>query len=310
MIRQTDQNKVRPDWLTIAAFVIVVFIGGINYIGIRFSNRELDPLYGATLRFGLASLLLFIGALAARLPLPKGKALVGASLFGVLGFGAYGFLYVAIVRISAGTASIVMAAVPLLTLFLAFVHGLERLHIRGIVGGVLVIAGIGLVSRGGQGELPVFPLVMMLCAVLAVAESAVLVKKFPRSHPVTTNAVAMAIGAALLALVSLMLGERWVLPARQETLLALSYLVVVGSIGLFMLFLFIIGRWTASASSYSLTLFPIVAIALGVLIDDQPLSPMLFIGGAVVLGGVYLGAFTRATPVLERGPAGGADIRR
>ena len=45
-----------PDRLALGAFVGAVVIGGSNFVGVRISNRELDPLWGAGLRFGLATI--------------------------------------------------------------------------------------------------------------------------------------------------------------------------------------------------------------------------------------------------------------
>ena len=60
----------------------MVLAGG-NGIGIRFSNRELDPLWGAGARFALARVLLVIVMVALRLAVPRGRALAGAVAFGL-----------------------------------------------------------------------------------------------------------------------------------------------------------------------------------------------------------------------------------
>ena len=60
----------RPDRLTLAAFTILVVVGGGNAVAIRFSNRELPPFWGATIRFAVASLLFFLILAIFRLPLP------------------------------------------------------------------------------------------------------------------------------------------------------------------------------------------------------------------------------------------------
>ena len=44
-----------PDRLALGAFAGAVVIGGSNFVAVRFSNRELDPLWGAGLRFALAA---------------------------------------------------------------------------------------------------------------------------------------------------------------------------------------------------------------------------------------------------------------
>jgi drug/metabolite transporter (DMT)-like permease len=57
------------------------------------------------------------------------------------------------------------------------------------------------------------------------------------------------------------------------------------------LYVFLLGRWTASAVSYVLLLQPVATIAYSAILTHEPVTPVLFIGGAVVVLGVYIGAF-------------------
>lgn len=283
-----------PDRSTLGAFIAAVVIGGANFVAVKFSNEELEPLFGAALRFGAATVLFFVVMRARRLPLPYGKAAIGATLYGLLGFGlAYGLLYFALVELSAGTASVILASVPLLTLLLAVLHRQERLSMRGIAGGLLAIAGIAILSaRSLGGELPAIYVGASLLGALAVAESSVIVKGFPRAHPVTTNVVGMAAGTVFLVIASLAFGEEWVLPRSAETWAALGWLVVAGSVGLFMLFLFVVIRWTASATTYALTLMPVVAVTLGVILAGEEVRWEVIAGGVLVISAVYVGALS------------------
>ena len=100
----------RPgEGVLIAAFAAIALLVGGNAVGIRFSNRELDPLWGAGLRFALAASLL-VGAMAVlRLELPRGRALTGALLFGLLDVGgAFALGYYALVELHAGFGSILL----------------------------------------------------------------------------------------------------------------------------------------------------------------------------------------------------------
>jgi drug/metabolite transporter (DMT)-like permease len=134
---------------------------------------------------------------------------------------------------------------------------------------------------------------------VAVAESTVLVKRYPQLHPITTNALGMGSGTVLLVIASLVFGETWTIPQERSTWIALGYLVVFGSVGLFVLYVFVISRWTASASNYALTLMPLGAITLGVLLADEAITLELVIGAALVLSAVYIGALSEPAPVTE-----------
>lgn len=294
----------RPDRLTLAAFAGLVVLGGINGLGIRFSNRGLAPFWGAGLRFGLASLLFFGIVWLRRVPLPRGKALLGTVTFGVLVFGVgFALGYWALVRIHAGTGQVLLASAPLLTFFLAVAHGQERFRWRSLAGGLLAIAGVAVIfAPQAGGVIPAVAVVAVVGTALCLSEATVLAKSFPAVPPAAMNAVAMAVGAVILIGTSLVAGERIAPPTETESWLALGYLVVVGSLGVFVLFLFVLRRWTASATAYEFVLFPLVTLPLSAWLDGESLTLTLLIGGALVLAGVYVGALVtprRAVPGPE-----------
>src|SRR5215216_4874413 len=134
----------RPrEGLLIAAFAAIAVLVGGNAVGIRFSNRELDPLWGAGLRFGLAAILLAAGMAVMRLKLPRGRALTGALLFGLLDVGgAFAFGYYALVELHAGFGSILLALVPLATLLLAVLQRQERVKVVAVAGTLVALVGV------------------------------------------------------------------------------------------------------------------------------------------------------------------------
>lgn len=287
-------SGVTTSGTTLAAFAVAVIIGGANFLAVRFSNDELDPLPGAAYRFSAAALLLLLLCAVRRIELPRGRAAVGATIYGVLGFGvSYMFLYYAVLGMGVGPTSVIIAAVPLATLVLAVIHGQEALTTRGVIGGVLAVIGIGVLSyRSLEADIAPSYVIAGVLGVIAIAESGVIIKGFPRAHPMGTNALGMVVGAAFLIVAAFAFGQSWALPSEPQTWVALAYLVLIGSIALFWLFLFVIERWTASGTSYITTLFPVVAIALGALFANEEVTIELLFGGALVLIAVYIGAIT------------------
>jgi drug/metabolite transporter (DMT)-like permease len=273
-----------------------VFAGG-NAVAIRFSNRELAPLWGATLRFALASMLLFVVVSFMRLPLPRGRALFGAALSGLLNFGAaFAFAYYGLVRVHAGLGSTFLALVPLVTLLLAVAHRQERLRAAALVGGVVAVVGVGLISRVSLREAaPVVSLLALLASVASFSEAAVVVRRFPRVHPVVMNAVGMAVATVALAAATLVAREPIVVPSRRATVLAVAYLVVFGSIVVFVLYLVVLRSWEASRAVYLDVIIPFVTVGLSAWLLDEPVGLELLGGGALIVGGVYLGALRPTT---------------
>lgn len=294
-----------PGRTTLLAFFAAAFIGGTNFVAVKFSNSELPPLFGAGVRFTAAALIFFAIMKTRGLQIPRGRALMGAAVYGTLSFGTvYGLLYFALLQMSAGTTSVIMASVPLMTLILAVLQGQERFTARGVAGGALAVVGIGVLSyRTVGGAIPLLPMLAAIGGMVAASQAAVLVKGFPKSHPITTNAVGMSVGGTGLLLASVAFGESWMLPALVPTWIALLWLVGVGSVGLFGLFVFVIKTWKASASAYALTLMPLVSVGLGALLLGEAITPQTVAGGLLVVLGVYVGALSRV------GQAGSAPER-
>jgi drug/metabolite transporter (DMT)-like permease len=287
---------VRVEHLVLPAFIAESVLAGGNAVGVRFSNRELDPLWGAGLRFMLAALLLGAVMAVLRLPFPRGRALAGAIVFGALMFGgSFGLAYYAFVRIHAGLGQTLFALVPLVTLLLAVAQRQERLRAAAVAGTLLSLLGIGLISGLSEREsVPVLSLLAVLGAVFCFSQATVLVRRFPPVHSVTLNAIGMATGAVVLVVLSLVAGQSIVLPELAETWIALAYLVAIGSGVVFVLYVFVIRSWGASRAAYGFVLTPVVTVLLSAWLDDEPITSGLIFGGILVLVGVYIGALRGA----------------
>ena len=206
-------------------------LAGGNAVGVRYSNRELDPLWGAGLRFALAAVLLAALMAALGLSLPRGAALAGASLYGALNFGAaFALAYYGFVHIHAGLGQTVLAIVPLVTLLLAVLQRQERFRTAALVGSLLALAGIAVLSQASLQGVPVRSLLALLASAFCFAEAAIVVRRVPALHPITMNAVGMTVAALLLIAGAILVGDTIALPEEAETWIALGYLVVVGSI--------------------------------------------------------------------------------
>ena len=286
------------DRTTLIAFAFVVLFFGANWVGMRFSNRELPPLWGATLRFIAATLIVHAIVRARGIPLPRGKVLVGAVVFGTLAFGVnFALAYPGLVYVPAGMGSVFYATVPLSTLLMANALGLETFRFRALIGALLALAGAAVVFRDQLSfAVPATAMAAVLLASLADASAATAIKRFPRGHPLAMNAVAMTVGAVLLFAASSVAGEPRPLPARIETWLALVWLVGATIAG-FVLLVWVLGRWTASATAYVRVLSPLVTVLLATTIAGESLTLAFLGGGALVIAGVYVGALS--------GPRGG-----
>jgi drug/metabolite transporter (DMT)-like permease len=288
--------------LVLGAFFAGSVLAGGNAVAVRYSNRELDPLWGAGLRFALAAACFASIMAVFRIGLPRGRSLGVALIYGGLNFGVgFGLFYYALQEVHAGLGQVILALVPLLTLVLAVLQGQERFHTRAVVGGAVALAGIALASQAPLREsIPLTSLLAALGCALCFAQAGIVIRGHPEVHAVALNALGTGFGAALLIAVSLVTGETPALPENAETLRAIVYVVPVGTVLVFSLYLFVLSRWVASRTAYQFVLIPIVTLALSAWLDDEELGSGLLLGALLVLVGVHMGAIR---PAQEQGPA-------
>ncbi|MGB6421087.1 MAG: EamA family transporter [Anaerolineales bacterium] len=295
-----QQSLAFPDQTTLIAFLFMVLVAGGSAVAIRITFVELPPFWSGGARIGLAALIFWVLMLVRRVALPRGKALAGAALFGFLGVGAsFLFLMWGLVETPASLFQVIGALVPLLTILFAFLHRLEKLRWQGITGALLAVAGIAFAVNGYKGVVISIPHILAIVAGTAcIAESLVIAKLIPRSNPIATNAVAMTVGSAMLLSVSLLTREQWVIPTKSATWAAYLYLVVFVSVIVFLLYLWLLERWTASGTSFTFVLMPLVTIVLASLISDESITLSLIIGAALVISGVLFGALIKPKRLL------------
>ena len=292
------QPHVRPDTATVVAFLLISVFGGMNSIAVKVAVHDLAPFWSAALRFLVAGGLLAAFVVATGRRFPRGRSVRGAVGYGAVAFaGSYALLHLALRDANAATAAIFLALVPLETFGLAILQRQERYRGGGIVGGVMALAGVALiVSVRVEAGVPATAFALLIGATLFIAQGAVLLKRIPRADPFGTNAVAMLTGGGLLLGVSALAGEPWTAPGSEAAWLAMAHLVFLGSIGLFGLYAFAIGRWTASGVSHVNLLMPVVGVPLAAILLGEQVSAQVVVGGAIAIVGTYLGAFAAYRP--------------
>lgn len=287
------------DRRALVTFIAYSVLAGGNAVGVRFSNLELDPFWGATLRFALAALLMLLVMVATGHRLPSGRALLGAALYGLLAFGgAFAFAFYALVELEAGFGQILLSIVPLVTLLLGVLQRLERLRGSAVFGALLALTGVVVMSGLTlEGPIPVVSLLAALGAAVCFGQASLTVKRFPSVHPIVENAVGMTTGAVFLAFVTIVSGNEVVLPQQTATWWAVVYMVVIGSGVVFTLYVIVLRHWDASRANYGFVIVPIITVLVSAWLLDEQLTVGLIGGGVLVLAGVYLGALRQRQPV-------------
>jgi drug/metabolite transporter (DMT)-like permease len=285
--------------LVLSAFLLVVLFTGFNALAVKSSESELPAFFGAALRFSIAALLLFLLVVVLHLPLPRGRTLISAVLFGLLASGiSRALLYYALEQLPSGIAMVLLGLVPLLTLLFACLHKQEAFHWKSLAGSLVALVGIGAIMRDHIAiHVPLLPVLEVIAAAACFAEGTVIIKGASQSHPITTNAIALTSGSIFLFILSALSKETPRLPTLGATWASLLYLILFGTIATFVLTIYVINHWTASASSYEYVLFPIVAVCIGAWMAHEAVSIDYVIGCALILSGVYIGSMLKLTHV-------------
>lgn len=273
------------------AFAACSAIWGSTFLVISIGNDALAPVWAATLRVGLASVLLGSWTFVRGQSLPRGPALRAAVGYGVTQFGVnLPLLYWGEKVVPSGVSAVVFATIPFSTALTAHALGVERLTPRKVLGAVIAFLGVAvLFSSALQQHIPAAGLAAIFVGATAASIGTTLLKRGPRQDPFAANAVGCAVGAVIAGVASVVLGEAHVVPSTLRAAWPLLYLTLAGSVGAYVILSWLISRWPVSRTSYITVIVPVIALALGAAVRHEPLGAGSLAGAALVLAGLIIG---------------------
>jgi len=274
-------------WL---AFAFCCVVWSSTFLFIRMGNDLTPPVWGAGVRLAMASVLFTLVTFAVRAPWPKGAQLRAAWWFGVVDFGiSLPLLYWGEQRVPSGIAAVIFATIPLSTSVFAHIAGIEPLRPRIVIASIVAIGGVALLfSTSMSGAYEPVRLVAVWLAATTAALAGVLLKRAPGAHPFAMNAWAHGIGAVICVLLSRVLGESQLMP-QGAAWIPIAYLTVVGSLGAFAAFAWLLQRWPVTRISFIAVIIPVAALILGVTLRGERPGTTAVLGSAVILAAVFMG---------------------
>ncbi len=284
-------------------FVACAAIWGSTFLAIRLGNEATPPVWAATIRLALASVILFGISAAFRMPLPRGAALRGAALWGFFNLGVnFALLYSGEQTVPSGISAVLFATVPLTTALLAAIFGVERLVARKLIAASVAIAGVAVIFAGELGvAVPLAGLLTVFCGASAAALANVLLKQAPKQQVIPLNAIGTAVGAVFCLVTSFVLGESHLIPTTMSAWLPILYLTIAGSLGAFVLFSWLVTHWTVGNASLVGVTVPIIAVIVGAIAKGEQPAPLTYVGAAIVISAVLIAL--RAPRAVASGPA-------
>ena len=228
---------------------------------------------------------------------PRGRDLLITIGFGLLGVTAFfGTYQLAIAAGGAGLASVLLYTAPMFVALLGWVVLGERVRRPVLVAASVSVAGVGLISLGGQ-EVSLSPTALGwgLAAGFTYSLYYIFGKSFfHRYHPAALLAIAFPVGAlGLLPLVR----------SVPETTTAYGLLLAIGAVSTYVAYLVYsagLRRLPAARASVIASVEPVVATGLAAWLFGERLSPLALVGAALVVGsGALLSVFDDGHPTVE-----------
>ena len=288
--------------LKAATLTLLVIIWGTTWAAVRISLVGFPPFTGVTFRFVIAAVLLVVFARLMGIPLAAvdGNDRKLRVLHATLSFCAsYGVVFWAEQWVPSGLASVLFATFPLIVAVMAhFALPDERMTVSVAMGTVLGFVGIAVIfaedfERLGGRMVGVASAVMLISPVVAAIASVAIKKWGSRTRPVAFNAVAIIYGAAIMGVVAAVTERDRSVDFEFWPVAAVLYMGVAGTAITFPLYFWLLKHMQARQVALIGYGTPVVAIFLGVVFLNEPMTAHIVIGSALVVIGVAVASHGR-----------------
>jgi drug/metabolite transporter (DMT)-like permease len=313
MVVIKDPNR----WKRLLAFASIYLIWGSTYLAIRYGIESFAPFRMMGVRSLIAGAILYLWGRrqSSELVLPahwRSAFLLGALFF----LGGHGCLAWAEKRIPSGVASLLVATIPVWLALFEIALGRIRLTPRLVAGLALGFCGVLFLTEPAEllpGEsMDVLGTVVVLLSATSWALGTIVSRRIPvPESSILFSGMNLLAGGALLLLVSFASGE--VPPSPQvslRSLLAVSYLVVFGSIVGFVAYMWLLRVETASKVGTYAFVNPGIAVLLGWLAGGEALSGRIVLATALMVSGVAILVTSKEEKGHDRAPVARTDTAR
>jgi drug/metabolite transporter (DMT)-like permease len=293
--------------LGVVIAVLSSAIGGTAAAVTRYLVGSADPITLAILRWGFGFVCVLPVALWLRARWPARADWPGVAALGLCFFGLFFVLYnIALGYTTAARASLALSTLPVQTMVVGALLGIEPLSARKCTGVAIAMAGVFAALASGlaaappgawRGEL------IMTAAVLCMAFYNVWSRPFmQRSSALGFLAVGMGAGAAALLLAGLFTGRLTALASfGLAEWTAGLYLGVSGGALAFILWVLALEKATPTRVANTMTINPVAAALLATVLVHEPITLDLLVGLIAVFAGIWIATTVPRAPESPRG---------
>lgn len=287
-------RKIDSLGLPIIALLWTCFFWGTTWLASKEGVKHMPALQLAAIRQFIGASFYIVFFILKKEPFPKGKQWKTILILAVLNFvlsnglSTWGVKY-----ISSGLGAVIGAIFPLWIVIISLFNG-ERLSKISILGLLISFAGVCVVFSDYLSDFikPDFRFGILLSVIATVTwaiGSMYTKKKAKNFNPYFSLGLQMLLSSILLFAYTGATGTSVsILEIPFQAWWSIAYLVVFGSITTFVAFIYALQNLPTEISSIYAYINPIIAVILGAIVFNEPLTITLGIGVVVVLIGIYL----------------------
>ena len=283
--------------LAYLSFVTVCVVWGTTYLGIRVALESVPVLLVAGLRWTAAGVIMSGLMLATGRGLPKPRLWAPLALLGFLmnvvgnGFVVYAQQYVA-----SGLTAVLIATTPFWSaLAERLLPNGERFSPRSLSGLALGFAGIIVLvwpemTNGGAGgrQFVIGVIVIQLACIGWVIGTSFAKRHELGDSPFRSTALQMVFSGIMLLSAATAHGDWSQVFFTPRTIAAMAYLTIAGSLIAYSAYIYAIQHLPLQLVSLYAYINPMIAVALGTLLLDEPLSARIIVAAVLVFAGTWI----------------------
>lgn len=274
-------------------------IWGTTWIAIKIGLDDLPPITFATVRFLLATVILYFVLRIQKIPLPKtSREWRLLFLTGTLQFAInYSLVFWAEQHITSGLASVLQANISVFGLVFAWIYlPTERITARKIIAVCLGVAGVAVIfidQLRVQSVAALLGSIGVVVSAYAAAQSSILVKaKGGSMHPAAMLFGQMLCGLPPLIAYSLIVeGNPFAIHWTGKAVATVIYLTILGTIAAFWLFYWLLSKVESTIPMMISVVTPLIAVLVGWIVLDETLPAQTAVGGALIMSSIALIVF-------------------
>jgi len=274
-------------WVALALFC-TYFIWGSTYLAVKFGIESFPPFLMAAIRFSIAGSMLYVAMRLLGAPNPTWQEWRGAAIVGLL-LPAIGHGTVCYVQqtVSSSLAALSIATVPIWMAIFSSIwgHHITRQEWLGIAVGLV---GIMLLNMGGALHGDYVSALLLIFAAASWSFGSVWGKHLTQPKGLMAAAAQMIVGGAVLIVWSKLTGEALPTQISQKSLVAMVFLIVLGSLVAYSAYQWLLKNVRPLVASSNTFVNPMVAFAVGIWLGNENVAMNEYLALAVILMGVLL----------------------